>query len=199
MMDLANLSVLQLYRAASSLEPTPGGGSITALCGTLGIGLVLKAVRVSARRHPANDPSTATELDAELNLLAMRLLEFADTDRSAFQSYITALKLPRLNIDEKTARSKALENAANAATASALLTLETASQAISIAKRLEGSISENIRADMIAGIKLLDVVIAIATENAKVNMSSIGSGALRSGLEERLDRAERAGKDTPSK
>jgi len=129
----------------------------------------------------------------------MRLLEFADTDRSAFQSYITALKLPRLNIDEKTARSKALENAANAATASALLTLETASQAISIAKRLEGSISENIRADMIAGIKLLDVVIAIATENAKVNMSSIGSGALRSGLEERLDRAERAGKDTPSK
>ena len=185
MNKLGNRSLIDIYKMASSTEPTPGGGGVTNLCGALGIGLILKALRISSK----SSPTTAyTAEDGELDSLADRLIEFADIDEKSFRAYIDALQLPRSNDAEKELRSSAIERAAIAASEAALEAFEVCCEAISIADRIRAVIKKNIEADILAGVGLLEAAAATAAENVRANMPSIRNEEFRIKVEERLRR-----------
>jgi methenyltetrahydrofolate cyclohydrolase len=188
---LSRRTVADLFAQAGSTAPTPGGGSVTALCGMLGIALILKALRISIRKNEDRDSYAA--FDADLVRLAEALAQDAEADEQAFQAYIDAAGLPRESEAEKQARGAALGRAAIVATDAALATLRHAKEAFAISRALEPAIKDSIRADLVAGRELLRVVRSVAVENAETNLRSLKDEAERQRLSQALDRDGAAG------
>ena len=93
MQSLGRINVVELFEAAASTDPVPGGGCVSAMCGFLGISLVLKAIRISARRRPDN--TSYRKVEQTLLEIAPQLLSRAQADSDAFGLYIQAAKLPK--------------------------------------------------------------------------------------------------------
>jgi formiminotetrahydrofolate cyclodeaminase len=184
MARLDGLSLRDLFARAASTDPSPGGGAVTALCGRLGIALMLKALRISLRRSEAADAWSAE--DAALSELAEQLAADADADDAAFEAYVAAARLPRESEAERGARDAALKAAAIGATEAALASLDHARAAFAASRRIEAAIKPSIRADLVAGRELLKVVRVVAIENAEANLAALRDPARREPLAERL-------------
>src|SRR5689334_4984205 len=87
---LVDLTVQDLYWRSASIEPAPGGGSVTALCGMLGVALVLKALRISLKRR--EDAADWHGADQALETLAESLAADADADAESFNAFILAVR-----------------------------------------------------------------------------------------------------------
>ncbi len=187
MTNLASRPVLELYRDAAATGPAPGGGSVTALCGMLGVALVLKALRISLRRR--EDAAAFQAADQALDELAKSMAGDADADAETFSAYIAALQLPKNAPEEAAARSTRLQAAAVASTEAGLQALEHAAQAIDQARRLAPVISAQMAPDLEAGVALLEVLRLNARHNAEANLTSVKDPQVRAALAARLERA----------
>ncbi|NNG06077.1 MAG: cyclodeaminase/cyclohydrolase family protein, partial [Inquilinus sp.] len=98
-------------RTASD-APIPGGGSAAMVSAAIGLGLVLMALRVTARK--ASDKTALTPLIDGGDRLLAELSAHADADIAVFDAYMKALKLPRGSEAEKAARRAAIADAAAA-------------------------------------------------------------------------------------
>ncbi|MEI9965326.1 MAG: cyclodeaminase/cyclohydrolase family protein [Caulobacteraceae bacterium] len=177
MPELSAQTVRQVYEAAGSTAPAPGGGAVTSLAGMLGIALILKALRISLRKR--DDAADYAPVDAALDGLAQALERDADADSAAFEGFIRASKFPRATDEEKAVRAAALERAAMEAAEAALATLEHAVEAIAQARRLRGVIAANITGDILAGVQLLEAARTVAIDNAEANLAAVKAEAAR--------------------
>jgi formiminotetrahydrofolate cyclodeaminase len=183
MARISALTIRALYGEAASTSPSPGGGSVCAACGMLGIALILKALRISQRHRP--DPSLQAAEPA-MERLAEALENDADADCAAFDSFIHAAQLPKGTDAERAERTSRLEQAAAGAAEAALSTLEHAVDAIGQAGALEALIAPVVAADLLAGRRLLQAARLNAIDNARGNLRSVGSASERERLMARL-------------
>ena len=184
---LSELSIEALYAQAASTAPAPGGGSVTALCGMLGIALILKALRITLKK--AEDP-LLTAAEPELDRLARALAEDADADASSFDAYMTAVRLPRATPEEAGARTARLKAAAVLATQVALATLDHADEAIARASAIAERLTPRLAPDLAAGLELLQAARSNAIQNARDNLGAAEGTAEYAGLAERLAAAQ---------
>ena len=187
--DMAGLGgepLMEIFRRAASTDPAPGGGSVTALCGALGIALVLKALRISLRRR--DDAERFAAADRALDQLAAQLTEDADADAGAYGRYIAALRLPKDRPDEAAARAARLQQASVEAVEVAIAALDHAAKAIGQAQALREAISSRLAPDLTAGIELLEVTRRNALQNARDNLAGVADEEAKSSLALRLDR-----------
>ena len=180
--DLANTTLASLFATAASTAPTPGGGSITAVCGYLGVSLLLKSIRVSARKQP---DVIYPPLEDKLLKLASQLLAAAQADSDAFAQYIRAMQLPKATAAEQTTRQQAMHDAGVAATESALDILDLGNAILGCAHQLQFRVITAIRADTRACIELVSAMNIVARENALSNL--LGTDATP--LTRRMDQA----------
>jgi formiminotetrahydrofolate cyclodeaminase len=166
------MTLASLFAAAASTSPTPGGGTVTAIGGYLGVSLLLKSIRVSARKQP--DAIFAVFGDKLLKL-ASQLLGAAQADSDAFGQYIRTMQLPRSTAAEQTARQRATNDASVAATESALEILDLGNEVLDCAHQLQGRVISAIRSDARACIELVSAMNIIARENALSNLAGIDS------------------------
>ena len=184
--DLASTTVASLFAAASS-QPTPGGGCVAAVCGYLGVSLLLKAVRVSARKQPADATDAAVE--QKLLALASQLLGAAQTDSDSFAQFMKAIQLPNDDAAEQAARRQAMHAAAVAATNAALDILDLGNAVLDCAHQVQFRVLATIRADVAACVELASAMILTARENALTNLGGMDSAdALRQHLEAASER-----------
>jgi methenyltetrahydrofolate cyclohydrolase len=187
MQDPSSVTLASLFTAAASTVPTPGGGSVTAICGYLGLSLLLKSIRVSARKQ--SDAIYPT-LEDKLLTLASQLLTAAQADSDAFAGYIRAMQLPRATTVEQAARQQAMHDASVAATESALDILDLGNAVLDCAHQLRDRVIAAIRADARACVELVSAMNIIARENALSNLAEADFGVDRAGaLRHRLDQA----------
>ncbi len=191
--DPADATLASLFAASASTAPTPGGGSITAVCGYLGVSLLLKSIRVSARKQP---DAIYPTLEDKLLALASQLLTAAQTDSDAFSQYIRAMQLPKSNPAEQAARGQAMRDAGVAATESALDILDLGNAVLDCAHRLRDRVIPAIRADARACVELVSAMNIIARENALSNLAGADSnvdpaGALRDRLDQAVDQYQK--------
>lgn len=185
MTSLSRAPIEQLYADAASTEPAPGGGSVTALCGMLGVALVLKALRISLKHR--DDAAEHAGADQALQGLARAMAEDADADAESFTAYINALKLPKGTPAETAERSGRLEEAAFFATETGLQALAHALEAMRQARALEPVVSRTMAPDLEAGLALLEAMRLNAAHNAEANIAGVKTPARRAALTERLN------------
>src|SRR4051812_21894107 len=103
---LWNQSLSTFRDAIASTEPTPGGGSVSMVSATFGLGLVIMALEITAKKPEAGGESALEELIEESRELLDELSAHADEDVTVFQAYMAAFRLPKATEEEKTARKK---------------------------------------------------------------------------------------------
>ncbi|WP_022882001.1 cyclodeaminase/cyclohydrolase family protein [Gryllotalpicola ginsengisoli] len=159
-------SAEELLAMTASPDPTPGGGSIAAVCGALGVGLVQMAVAVTA--DPALD-------DRAARLAAVRAAvePAADGDVQDFTALMSAYRLPRSSDAERAARAQAIEAASIAATERPLALVATLVDAIALSRELEPLVKASIRSDVLAGRDLVIGAARAAVRTADINLDQL--------------------------
>jgi formiminotetrahydrofolate cyclodeaminase len=130
-MKFADRIVRDLVEAFSSPDPTPGGGSASALTAGIGTSLLLMVARMSKTRHNSDDERRALERAATtLSGLRDALMRLVDRDSESYEAVIAAYRLPRATDDEKTRRTTAIGAALTEATEVPLEVMRTSAQVL---------------------------------------------------------------------
>ena len=111
-MELITLPVDKFVATTASGEPVPGGGSISALCGSLSAALAAMVSRLTIGKKKYADVQEQMEKLAEkLSHASTLLLKAVDMDSDAYDQVFQAYKLPKDTDEQKEARSFAIQQA----------------------------------------------------------------------------------------
>jgi formiminotetrahydrofolate cyclodeaminase len=176
----ADLSISAFVEALASPDPTPGGGTASAVAAGIGTALLMMV---------AGLPKTRTNIDAErarlgearaaLTSIRDRLLVLADQDTEAYNSVVAAFRLPKSTDAEKAARKQAIAAGMRAATDIPLKTLRTAAEACAHGKAVAQYGNPSASSDVRVALELLEASGAGAAANVEVNLTSLDDEAFR--------------------
>lgn len=158
-----------LVRTASS-DPTPGGGSIAAITGAFGLGLVQMAIAVT------DDADLAPHRDRADALLA-EIVPAADGDVADFTALMAAYGLPRVDETEQAARRRAIEDATVLATERPLELVAALVEALRLAATVEPLVKRSIVSDVLAGRDVLIGAARAAVRTADINVRALERSA----------------------
>src|SRR6185437_2568406 len=120
-MPLTSRTVTDLLAAFRSSDPTPGGGSASALAGAMGASLfAMVAGLPKSRAASAEDVDRLKAAGARCTELARALEALVDRDSEAYEAVMAAYKKPKGTDEEKAARSGAIQSAMRVAIAAPL-------------------------------------------------------------------------------
>jgi formiminotetrahydrofolate cyclodeaminase len=154
---LTETTVREFISVLSSSSPAPGGGSVAALSGAVGAGLVAMVCRLTIGKNGYEEHETLIKSSLEkADCLAKDLLEAIQKDTEAFDSVMEAFALPKATDEEKEIRRNKIQ--------------ETYKGAVSS--------PENIAAKCLSVLEIADEIINKCNSNA---ISDIAVGALEAG------------------
>jgi len=176
--------------AAASGQPTPGGGSVSALAGALGAAMAAMAANftVGKKQFAAVEPEVRGLL-ARIEDARRKLQDLAQKDTEAYAAVSAAFKLPRAAPDEKAARKQAVAAACRGAMAVPLEALRGCRQALAAARRLVELANPNLITDVGVAALLLEAAAGGAALNVAVNLPSIGDAELARSVQTELGSA----------
>lgn len=160
----------QLLYRTSSADPTPGGGAIAAVTAAFGLGLVQMAITISAADAPADDVTQLGAAHSRARELQAAAVEAADRDVAEFDALMAAYRMPRANDDERSARSRAIDEATVTATNGPLSLAEAAIVGTELADQVEPLVKSTIVSDVQAGRDLLRGAVLAALRTADINL-----------------------------
>ena len=188
-MSLWELNAGELLTRTASGDPTPGGGSVAAIAGALGLGLVCMALEMSVRRADAAPEAGALLLRSHDLLAALKM--HPDADVAAFGGYMAALALPKADADQKARRREAVQRAASAATAAPLAAARDLLSALELAEQAAQLAHRSIVSDVGAGAHLLSAALQATLLNVDINLGSLPQEEREAAQAERLELARR--------
>ena len=134
---LVNLSLQAFADETASESPAPGGGSIAAYMGSLGISMATMVANLSAHKKGWDKQwkefSTWAEKEQKIK---DELLYLVDEDTNAFNKIMEAFSLPKSSDKEVKMRSEAIQNATKYATEVPLKTMILAYSSFPIIKAM---------------------------------------------------------------
>jgi formiminotetrahydrofolate cyclodeaminase len=192
--SLSELSVRAFLERLASGDPTPGGGSASALVGALGASLVSMVCNLTVgRERYADFEDDARSIQATAAELRDRLQRGIDEDTAAYGAVIAAYRLPRGTDQEKAERTDAIQAATVQAALVPLGLVEASAQVIVLAERALGRTNPNAASDLAVGALLGLAAMDGAAANVEVNLGSIRDEAQKASIAARLASA-RAGR-----
>lgn len=107
---LGSKTVVGLLEAVASDAPTPGGGAVAAIAGATGAALIEMVGRLTIGKRGFEDlQERMGGLVATTEAARSELLALADEDAHAFDSVMTAFKMPKESDVDREARSAAIQ------------------------------------------------------------------------------------------
>jgi formiminotetrahydrofolate cyclodeaminase len=194
MESLSTLSVRAFLERLASGDPTPGGGSASALAGALGASLVSMVCNLTVgRERYADFEADARAIQAEAAILKDRLEQGIGEDAAAYSAVIEAYRLPRGTDQEKAERADTIEAATIQAALVPLGLVEAGAQVIALAERALGKTNPNAASDLAVAALLGAAALDGAAANVETNLGSITDDARKADIASRLASA-RAGR-----
>jgi formiminotetrahydrofolate cyclodeaminase len=183
-----DLSVGAFIDRLASSDPVPGGGSASAVAGSIAAALItmVTALSTGRERYAAHEAMYAWTA-GEGRRLSKRLLALADEDALAFGGFAAAMKQPRATDAEREVRIVALRAAARAASQVPMLCLDACRDVVVAAESLAGRSNINAASDVLVAAVLGEAAAAGAAANVRINLPSVGDDAFAVELTERVD------------
>ena len=173
-MKLSERTVADLLSDFRSSDPTPGGGSASALSGAVGASLL---AMVAALPKPlaatAEDVERLQTAGARCAAYANTLEGLIDRDSEAYDLVVSAYRLPKTTDAEKAARSSAIQDALRAATEAPLDVMRACSAALEQASVVARLGNRNASSDVGVAQELLKAGLRGAGLNVEINLGSI--------------------------
>jgi formiminotetrahydrofolate cyclodeaminase len=173
-MPLVTRTVSDILAAFRSPDPTPGGGSASALAGALGASLLaMVAVLPKSRAATEEDAQRLKAAGDRCTALAAELESLVDRDAGAYELVMSAYRKPKTSDEEKAARSAAIQGAMREAIAAPLAVMRAcaaaAEQGVVVATLGNPSASSDVQ----VGLELLGAGLRGARLNVEINLGSV--------------------------
>ena len=169
-----NEGYMDILRSIANSEPTPGGGSVAALSLAHAHSLSLMVARLTLANDKWADGHDAAKTSIELSETGLEeSILLAISDSEAFESVMSAYRLPKATEIEKNQRSEEIRNATIGA---ALAPLNTASSAQKLLSNLEkqcASCNPNALTDLASASEMALSATKIASLNVRINLEYI--------------------------
>ena len=174
-MKLCDMTVTEFVNTVSSDAPAPGGGSVAALCGSIGAALTAMVGNLTqGRKKYAEYAAFAAQAEAKANALKAQLLDVMDRDTEAFMLVSSAFSLPKATDEEKAARSAAIQSGLKACTKTPLEMMSLCAQAARLAADFADSgFNSSSASDLGVSFLCLSAAIRGAWLNVLINLSSL--------------------------
>lgn len=110
--DLCKLSLVDFAQKTASEAPAPGGGSVSAYLGSLGISLGTMVANLSSHKRGWDERWEEFSNSAEKGQkLIKKLLDLVDKDTESFNQIMLAFRLPEVDSKEKKIKEDAIKKA----------------------------------------------------------------------------------------
>lgn len=197
---LINKSVKDFIAQTASGEPTPGGGSVSALAGSLGGALTSMVnnltVGKKAYEELSDDIKSKIQKNAEeLAKVLEELTNIVDEDTNAFDKVMSAFKLPKGTDEEKAARSQAIQDGYKVALEVPLRCAEKCLEVLELQDIFADYGNINAITDVGVGTLLAYAGLEGALFNVTINLGSIKDQEYKKEIEEKVNNILNKGKE----
>jgi len=167
---LVNMTLSDFVNETASESPAPGGGSISAYMGAMGIALATMVANLSSHKRGWDDQWEKYSKIAEQGQeLKEQLVNLVDEDTQAFNKIMNSFSLPKSTEEEKRTRKKAIQDATLYATKVPFRVMEVAAKGMSLAKQMAEIGNPNSVTDAGVGALAIRSAVMGAFLNVKIN------------------------------
>lgn len=171
---LRNLTIEEFVEQTASGSPTPGGGSVAALIGSIGSALNVMVYNLTEGKkvYKEFEPALRDEVDSsakKLTKLYKELLVEMQNDTTAFDSVMDAFKLPKETEEEKEIRKKAISDAGVVGATTPMENGYRNKRVLEIANILKGNTNPATNSDFEVGMDLAKIGIKGCIMNIEAN------------------------------
>jgi glutamate formiminotransferase / formiminotetrahydrofolate cyclodeaminase len=194
--SLVQLNMRQFCNETLSDSPAPGGGSVAALMGALGVSLGGMVANLSAGKRGWDDKlQYFSDWAVKAQQLKDELLLLVDDDTAAFNKVMDAFGLPKDSPEEKAARAAAIENATKHAAEVPLRVMEGAARSYELLLQMADKGNPASISDVGVGALATRACIEGAAMNVRINLGQLKDEKFKAALLEKV-RTIRADSET---
>ena len=187
--SLLNMNLRQFCNETLSDSPAPGGGSVAALMGALGVSLGGMVANLSAGKRGWDDKlDYFSDWAVKAQQLKGELLVLVDEDTAAFSKVMDAFALPKDLAEEKAARAAAIQVATKGAAEIPLKVMETASKSYQLLSEMAEKGSPASISDVGVGLLAVRACVEGAAMNVRINLGGLKNEKSKSALLEKLEK-----------
>src|SRR5213075_3006899 len=185
--SLVKMDLRQFCNETLSVSPAPGGGSVAALMGALGVSLGGMVANLSAGKRGWDVKlQYFSDWAVKAQQLKDELLFLVDEDTAAFNKVMDAFALPKESAEEKAARSTAIEQATKYAAEVPLKVMETASKSYELLTEMAEKGNPASVSDVGVGALATRACIEGAALNVKINLAQLKDEKFKGALAQRM-------------
>lgn len=190
--SLTDLTVKGLLDVTAGKDPVPGGGSISALCGSIAAALTeMVAGLTIGKKKYAEVEEQMKQLAERVQQIRQQLILDVDRDSEAYNVVFAAFQMPKETDEEKAARSAQIQEATKIA---ANVPMEVARRVYSLLSDIEEVVSngnQNAVTDGCVAMMSARNAIIGALFNVRINLTSIKDEQYVADMTAEADRLER--------
>jgi len=171
---LVKMNLIDFANETASESPAPGGGSISAYVGALGVSLGTMVANLSSHKKGMDEQWEEFSNWAEKGQsLKSALLKLVDEDTRAFTKIMNAFGLPKSNDEEKKVRTEAIEAATRYATEVPFKVMELCFESMEVIKEMAAKGNPNSVTDAGVGALCARSAVFGAYLNVRINSSGL--------------------------
>jgi glutamate formiminotransferase/formiminotetrahydrofolate cyclodeaminase len=185
--SLVKMNLREFCNETLSDSPAPGGGSVTALIGALGASLGGMVANLSAGKRGWDDElEYFSDWAVKAQQLKDKLLSLVDEDTAAFNKVMDAFALPKESPEEKTACSKAIEEATKYAAEVPLKVMAAASNSYELLSEMADKGNPASISDVGVGALATRACIEGAALNVRINLGQLKDEKFKTALADKV-------------
>jgi glutamate formiminotransferase/formiminotetrahydrofolate cyclodeaminase len=185
--SLVQLDLREFCNETLSDSPAPGGGSVAALMGGLGVSLGGMVANLSAGKRGWEDKlNYFSNWAVKAQQLKDEMLQLVDEDTAAFNKVMAAFALPKGSAAEKSARSNAIESANKYAAEVPLRVMERASRVYELLQEMAQKGNPASISDVGVGALAVHACIEGAAMNVRINLAGLKDETFKAKLGQQL-------------
>jgi len=181
--SLVNMTLVDFANETASESPAPGGGSISAYLGTLGVSLATMVANLSAHKKGWDERWREFSDWAEKGQhLKDELLQLVDADTAAFNRIMLAMSMPKSTEEEKAVRTEAIQEATRLAMEVPFRVMEVALEGMEVIRAMAHTGNPNSISDAGVGALCARSAVMGAFMNVKINAQGYNNKSFTSNL-----------------
>lgn len=178
---LLHMNLREFANETAGESPAPGGGSISAYVGALGVSLGTMVANLSAHKRGWDDRwEEYSEWAIKGDYFKERLLALVDEDTNAFNNIMDAFKLPKDTEEEKALRQQAIQNATKYAIEVPIHVMENALASMEVMNAMVDMGLQSSLSDAAVGALCARTAVMGAYLNVKINAADLKDETFKS-------------------
>jgi formiminotetrahydrofolate cyclodeaminase len=187
-MTLAHQPLRDVLDALASAEPTPGGGTASALGAAIGASLLMMVSGLPSKRAVSDaDRAALGAANRSCDDARERLLRLADRDSQAYAQVVAAFRLPKATGQERAARREAVQDSLRLATDVPMKVVRACVEMMRVAPDVARFSVAAAASDLGTAVELISGGARGAVLSVAANLAQIADGAYADAVRHELE------------